>query len=801
LTWLIMNFDNYFVITSYGLVAAGFTALALTGEVDVLSLSIYAIALGASIYIDIRGYKRLRPQEWLWRTLTIAYIPFVFLDAAFISNRVLALVHMTLFVSAVKLFQHKRERDWIFLYLIGFFQLLLAASLTFNATFIASLVAYIFFFVATLAAFEIKRARREAPAAVEEVTIRMRKKASDKSGRQAETAKVTRSGSAGVKQAGIRYLVSAATVEVILVAGLTLPLFFFIPRLNTGNVGGSFGEAQVLTGFSETVRLGEIASIKSSSRVVMRIKLDRTPGTWLRWRGVALDYYDGRTWRFTRGEQSASTGDKTTGSGAFENTISPEHGVPPDSSFPENLGPDRNLGQSGQERRVSVIRQDFYLEPLSVGTLFAARKLQRIRGPVGGLHFQRGTGTVSVDRRYGRLAYTAWSDIRTPSEQDLRGDTMRLQALAQPDLQLPSEEYDQLRLDPRIQNLAHEITRGLPDAYDRARAIEMYLKTHYGYSLDLKYGSDDPLSEFLFNGKEGHCEYFATAMVIMLRTLHIPARVVNGFQMGEYNDVSQMYIVRDRDAHSWVEAYFPATGAWVEFDPTPSAGINDYSHGGLIARLMKYVDAAEVFWMDYVVTLDRGEQASIMISLQHKLLSMKESMVYYYDRARIWVTDLVASVFLSRRWSSGDLISAIAGLLLLGGSILACAIVVSHIRHRGDVTDGHWPLWLRVFVLATWRGAFWLSRDPRRPAILFYQQMLSIMSRRGSVKRPDQTPIEFADSQDNPLVRQITDIYNRVRFGGETLDEGQARQVARLLTELRATTRRKKTPSRVPSVE
>src|SRR5262249_7605809 len=176
------------------------------------------------------------------------------------------------------------------------------------------------------------------------------------------------------------------------------------------------------------------------------------------------------------------------------------------------------------------------------------------------------------------------------------------------------------------------------------------------------------------------------------------------------------------------------------------------------------------------------------------------SIVYYYDRARIWVTDLVASVFLGRRWSSGDLIIAIAGLLLLGASILAGSIVVSGIRHRGELAIGYWPWWLKLFVLPAWRGAFWLGRDARRPAILFYQQMLSIVSKRGAVKRPDQTPVEFAQSLADPLVRQITDVYNRVRFGGETLDEGQARQVARLLTELKASTR-KKQPSRVPSVE
>src|SRR5215471_14151957 len=213
-----MNFDTYFVVTSYGLVAAGFAALALTGEVDTLSLSLYGLALAASIYIDVRGYKRLRPQEWLWRTLTIAYIPFVFVDAGFLSNRVLALVHMTLFVSAVKLFQDKRERDWIFLYLIGFFQLLLAASLTFNATFVASLVAYIFFFVATLSAFEIRRARREVPAPVEEVTMRIRKNPiSSKSVRPSDTAKLAGTGAVSVRRGGIKYLVSAATAEVVLV--------------------------------------------------------------------------------------------------------------------------------------------------------------------------------------------------------------------------------------------------------------------------------------------------------------------------------------------------------------------------------------------------------------------------------------------------------------------------------------------------------------------------------------------------------------------------------------------------------
>jgi len=102
-------------------------------------------------------------------------------------------------------------------------------------------------------------------------------------------------------------------------------------------------------------------------------------------------------------------------------------------------------------------------------------------------------------------------------------------------------------------------------------AIEIYLRTRFGYTLQLpRVLPHDPLANFLFERKQGHCEYFASAMAVMLRTLRIPSRVVNGFQTGEYNDLTSQYVVRASNAHSWVEAYFPGYG-WVAFDPTPAA--------------------------------------------------------------------------------------------------------------------------------------------------------------------------------------------------------------------------------------
>src|SRR5215813_12607611 len=153
-----MKFDTYFRLTSYALIGSAFAALALTGEVDGLALLLYSLAFIGAFVADARGVNRWRPREWMWRGLVALYIPFMVGDALFLSNRILALVHLSLFASAIKLFQKKENRDWVFLYLIAFFQMLLAAGLTFNAVFVAALGAFLFFFISTLAAFEIRRA-------------------------------------------------------------------------------------------------------------------------------------------------------------------------------------------------------------------------------------------------------------------------------------------------------------------------------------------------------------------------------------------------------------------------------------------------------------------------------------------------------------------------------------------------------------------------------------------------------------------------------------------------------------------
>ena len=804
-----MSFETYFRITSYGLVLAAAAALAVTGEVDAVSLVVYALAASLSAYVDFRGYKRFHVREWMWRLATILYIPFVFVDAEAISrSKILALVHLTLFASAAKLFQDKRDRDWVFLYLIGFFQILLAASLTFNATFIGSMAVYVFFFVSTLAAFEIKRSRREVATAGEEEIAR----AVNSESSAGATASRPRSASA-VRSKGaprrpeslsrMRYLLGASLVQLLLVAMLTLPLFFLIPRFGGNALASSFSDFEPVTGFSDTVTLGQVARIKTSTRVVMRVKLDSPPGRWLRWRGVALDHYDGRAWTFTafkNRERIVSEEQRVAGAPLDQDSkylrtylIEPTETIP-FSRGAQDFSDSRSTGVSAGG---GIVRQDFYLEPVDVnGVLFAAGRLLRIRGPIRTLKVSPDTRAVSSTVRGSRMMYSAWSNVQQPNEQQLRtqsfGDASdTVDPLMRLNLQLPTIEGDGSHFDPRISRLAHEITASLPTEYDKAKAIEHYLKTKYGYTLNLKPTNGDPLAEFLFDVKEGHCEYFATAMVIMLRTLGIPARIVNGFQMGEYNEVNEAYTVREQDAHSWVEAYFPGAHSWVEFDPTPAAGINDYSRGGLVAQMRKYMDAAEAFWLDYVVTLDRDQQAGIMISLQHRLLAMKQALVAYYGALRRWMLNLITYLFLQRRWGAADLLMLFLELAAVAGAIMAIYIARSYVKLRNQSPTGYCPWWKRVFILPTWRRGWWFKRDQRRSAVLFYEQMLAILARARLIKSPDQTPLEFAAAQKFAEVNEITRAYNNVRFGGAVLNEAETRRVARLLSELKSAVRKR----------
>lgn len=122
-----------------------------------------------------------------------------------------------------------------------------------------------------------------------------------------------------------------------------------------------------------------------------------------------------------------------------------------------------------------------------------------------------------------------------------------------------------------IKQLADSVTQPFTNNYDRAAAIESFLRANYTYTLTPSLPKDagqDPLAHFLFDSKAGYCEYFASAMGDMLRAEGIPTRLVSGYGPGTYDARQKLYVVRESDAHTWVEAYFPHFG-WIPFEPTP----------------------------------------------------------------------------------------------------------------------------------------------------------------------------------------------------------------------------------------
>ena len=221
-------------------------------------------------------------------------------------------------------------------------------------------------------------------------------------------------------------------------------------------------------------------------------------------------------------------------------------------------------------------------------------------------------GAYSLDfRPHEGFYYEAYSTIAGPPESSpplYPPPVLRLQERA---------KYTQLpaALDPRIPALARYMAGPAATDLERARAVENRLRRDYRYTLQpVDRGIADPLADFLFVHREGHCEYFASALAVELRTLRIPARIVTGFDGGEYNSITDLWVVRASDAHSWVEASHPAGFGWSTFDATPSAsGALSFA---FLTRLSLYLDAARPSRRDWVMGYGVGRQDALADRLE-----------------------------------------------------------------------------------------------------------------------------------------------------------------------------------------
>lgn len=712
--------EQYFEIALYLLVAVGFATLATTGQLDVPSIVLVSGALAVRGYLLIRQKKVVISDRWT-TPLSIIYFAFFALDYLGFSRAFLpATIHLALFGVVVRMFSMRRERDYVMMAILAFLMVLASAVLTVDSTF---LLFFAVFLLMAIATFVLMEMRRSAAAA----NIQARASSDPQQARRFGIA-LTR--------------FAPALLAMILVAGTVL--FFVMPRISAGYLGGYSYGTDFSSGFSDHVQLGRIGQIQQSNALVMHIQIegDDSGGYDLHWRGVALAEFDGHTWSSLRDPFILSR--------------------QPDGSFglPRRENAPRSYAASELAKQ-KIIHYRVTMEPIGTNVFFLAPYGRSVRGDYRLLAGDSGGAVYDYDSQHAPSRYEATSDIATPTAAELRKAGQdyvgRVGAVY---LKLP-------QVDPRVPQLATEITKSAKNNYDKAAALENYLRTRYAYTLQLPATSEkDPIANFLFVRKQGHCEYFASSMAVMLRTLGIPSRVVNGFRSDEFNDITASYVVRAKDAHAWVEAYFPGYG-WQTFDPTPPG---DAGTPQGWARIELYIDAMSSFWRDWVVTYDSSNQYVLTRAAFNGSRSMLENV-------RHWANAHYASMLRWARRSQDRVEQAPRRWMIVGIVVLAVLLLFANLGR-----------------LVRWMHENWLEshpeRSPEQAAAVWYQRMARMLAKRGLEKPQTLTPQEFVrvinDVRLRERVSRFTDIYESARFGNSPDD---ARRLPELYEEVLTATR------------
>ena len=728
---------QYFELSLYLLLLTSVLTLVSTGKLDLVSILVPPVAL------LIKGYRWLRGRgpEISHRVATwlvVAYFVFFPVDLWVVSRALaanaanpalyaalLATIHLMLFAMIVRLYSATTTRDYLFLALLAFTTMLAAAILTVDTAFLVFFLLFLILCVSTFVGLEIRR-----------------------SAEGAATPPLETGTPAARRLHRALGLASSSVAVGALVIGAVI--FLLIPRFSAGYLSGFNLQPSLMSGFSDNMELGQIGEIKKNSTVVMRVRVEGNPmrAQTVRWRGIALTTFDGKRW-FTEAHEPMVL------------TMNADGWIALGMAAPET------------RRNAVLLRYTVLLEPMATDAVFVAAQADRVRGRfspeagVGGTAARRSYLVVDKTNsvfnpfhNFVNLRYEGVSYVPAVPLQLLRAtSTNYSDGIREVYLQLP-------QLDPRIEAFARQVTSGAPTAYDKAAAIELYLRTRFGYTLEQpRTAPSDPLAHFLFERRAGHCEYFAAAMTVMLRSLGVPARYVNGFLPGEYNEVGEDFIVRASDAHSWVEVNFPEYG-WIPFDPTPPA---DEKPKGLLGRLALYWDWFELRWNEWVINYDFLHQVTLAQNLQRASRDWTERARIYLERVHRKTIERFET-WQARAINAPYALPAAVGLLL--GLVLL----------------------LRGRSIARWLAMFWGLRVSSNPeltptlATLHYERMLRLLARRGLKKPPELTPREFVASLSatelaSP-VAQLTDLYQLARFGAHSAESQQMSELLARIQQL-----------------
>ena len=675
-----------------GFLLVCFSALALALT---QRMAISALLLAGAVIAAWFWVPASTKRSGIWEIASFAYLLFFFFDLLRVSQALApALVHLFIFILINKMFNLHNIRDYYQLYLLTFLTVLAASSLSVEIEMFYMIIGYILLLIWNIVSITLYQEWKQDESLVFPFSL------------------FHPLYLLGVLVAGVLTFIFA------------LSIFFILPRMQLGYLSElNAGKTQHVSGFSQKVTLGEIANIEENSDVAMRVRVsldnpdDSLPYYW---RGISFDHYDGKTW--------------TTG-------------------YPGNRFLSRdsqglyNVSNSAVDPD-QLIKQEFYLAPLDTRVVFGLDRVMKIKGDLGEVSRDTNGSLMAMSRPQ---HYEVYSRMNRPSRSQLNsaGRSPIPDRIRRYHLQIP-------QYSPQIEQLAKSITQGRSSMLDKVVTVEKYLQTNYRYSLtDITQDAKDPISKFLFETKKGHCEYFSTSMVILLRHLGIPARIVNGFLQGEYNDIGGFYVVRNSDAHSWVEVYFD--GMWVPFDPSPRPEFAAANSKRFNFDFRKILESINFFWDRYILIFSGQDQVDALTAVRDRYQELRSRVSTSGEHD----ANVLESIL--NWWKNNRKMLAI-----IATTILLIAVSVPIILHH--------------------RRALKISRSP----ILFYHEMLSILEKKGFCRQANATPAEFMQFIQKHVPQEIqsdlnslTEMFYRTRFGHYQLTEVDQAQIRDSLQRLR----------------
>jgi protein-glutamine gamma-glutamyltransferase len=660
----------------------------------------------------------------LWNGLVIGAFALFLLDLTALSRELLpAGIHFLVMLQGIKLFTLHQRRDYRHLYAISLMAIVASAALTTEVWYVPIFLFYLLTAVWTLLLYHLTSEAVHHPP---------------------PSAGSHRPGPVFPGRITSEFFWLTTGIAVV-TFGLTLVIFFLLPRFSAGLLQKSRGDGLKTTGFSERVDLGMIGSVKENPHVVMRVELPGQSSAGrdrLYLRGVAFDRYNGRSWSTSRSHRQ-------------------NLGLIADGTFAVH-----SSGHRPSPGPSEPLRQDILLEALDTSVLFAAPFADYLTGEFTGVQSDSMTGLHLPFPASSRIRYSVTSrEHRITAEEREASELDYTDSVRNRYLEVP-ERSDQ------VAELARHVAQSATTVYEKTLAVQRHLLTNYRYSLDVPTTvSPRPIDDFLFSRKTGYCEHYATAMVIMLRSLGIPARLVTGFLATEWNEFGGYFTVRQRDAHAWVEVYFPHSG-WVTMDPTPASGAFTVPSGW--EALHRIGESLRLQWDRLFIRYSARDQLAVVHGLRDSSGSARDVLSHW---VRVVSTSVSHALF--RRTG---LFHAVHPFFLGLLAILGVA-----------------GLGLFLFLLQnTWRRRIISDRPMLRKQhhiAQLYRKMLEVLARQGLVKRSSATPAEFVQlvssqwSEAGSLVAGLTALYCRGRFSASALTREELSHAVERLSSLQKLTR------------